>query len=114
MLSFSNAQIDGLRDSRIAAFAVEMAADLRAFAPRHAAALGEAGLGRAVMFGLDRARVAGVDRRGPARLWLQTSVILGGFWDESPLFTPLFGAIGAAMATDQMAASARVYAALED
>jgi hypothetical protein len=65
-------------------FEDEMPAHVRAFAPRHAAVIGDTGVRRAVALGIERARTHGVTNPGLLRFYVELMFMLGGMFDTDP------------------------------
>lgn len=82
MLTISFDQVDVFRAATLASFEAAMMQRCAELAPRRAPALGEAGLRVAVHAAVERARHHRLTNRGPVRLFVELSALLGSGFDR--------------------------------
>ncbi len=85
MIEIRPEQFDTLERKAHRDFEDELVAHLKAFAPRHAAGVGDAGLRALVESGLRKARARGFTLRGSLRFYVECQVMFGHEFEADPL-----------------------------
>jgi len=86
VLTFHTRQIRALEAAATQRFETELVAHGQQFSPRLSAVLGEAGVRAVVRHAMVQARRHGFTLRGPVRLYLETSFLLGSHFDSDPQY----------------------------
>ncbi|MCC6537910.1 MAG: hypothetical protein IT162_10195 [Bryobacterales bacterium] len=81
MLTIRDEQLGQLSSDATSRFERQLAAHARAFAPKHAEVLGEAGVLAAARLAMERGGAYGFTGQGPLQLYLELMFLLGSFFD---------------------------------
>ena len=86
MLKITRKQQERFAQDSERKFVLQMVEHLNAFAPEHAARIGDDKLEQIVRLGIDRAGHYGLSQRGPVRYYIEVMFILGSDFDTDPQY----------------------------
>ena len=85
MITIRSEQFEAFQRMAQQSFEDELVAHLHEFSPKHAAGVGEEGLRRLILSGLQNARLHGFRLRGPLRFFVECQVMFGHEFPTDPL-----------------------------
>jgi hypothetical protein len=102
MLVIRKEQMNVFEEYAQKGFERELVEHVKDFAPKHAAAIGDAGVREAVRLGLERANAHGFSNRGPVRFYVEMMCMFGSDFDTDAQIPWAGGTLKNEMMTDQM------------
>ena len=109
-MKLRNEQIEAFDDASLPAFEDFMVGHLREFTPLHWGSLGEQGIRGLIRQGLGQAQKHGFTRRGPARFYIETTILLGVAFDTDPQYPWVAAILRDPSIPDQVERANRVHA----
>jgi hypothetical protein len=94
-------QIEVFEEVNTPEFEDFMVEHLKTFSPLHSEALGEKGIRKLIRMGVERAKKHGFTRRGPAKFYIETMILLGCAFDTDPQYPWTGRLLGAPKVHDQ-------------
>ncbi|TVQ93806.1 MAG: hypothetical protein EA400_01905 [Chromatiaceae bacterium] len=114
MLQMRREQMDAFGAAARRGFEQQMLVHLAEFSPPLFRAVGPEPLRLAIRLGMERAAGYGFTTRGPVRLWLESALLFGSFFDTDPQYPQIGALLADADQAPEMARAERLYAWIKD